>query len=501
MNLRTLILAPWRASKPAAQGTTLLLLVLAMLGAIAAGVYSSKPAWWVGPAMIMGIGEGFLWAFMMSSTVLLAIDARQLRLPGIQRSVIASLLLYGLLAVAVPTAVLSLFGGHPGATGALIMLFCVGGFAFALLPRYLGTAMCLIPATLNALPPSITLPGPVDPDFFHFAVLAAGALLLMIALCWRRLLHVANPYESGWTQPMVMQFRFAARRAGWNPWTGFGGSIHGVDSTLQIRRRPNWLQPEADLRDCGPGHSVGSLRTALGGLFMPLTLMARLRQLAFVVVPSLLFVLLITLQDVHRHGAAALLAVWHDGGLIMLIWFGAFGSMMLAFICMGQLWQLWQKPNAELPLLALLPGLDDSAQVKRDLLHAILLQPMRALALLLLVLLTLTVSLHLGTRAALFVLLGQLGSIGFVVAFTLTIIGGRPLGPWATGALTIFGCILINVSLFVPTLSDPGQIKLGGGTLLELFVVGWIVLAATLLWLGRRGWHGLMQRPHPFLPN
>src|SRR6185312_1795453 len=353
----------------------------------------------------------------------------------------------------------------------------------------------------NALPSSIALPGPVDPDFFHFAMLAAGALLLMIVLCWHRLLHVANPYESGWTQPMVMQFRFASRRAGWNPWTGFGGGIHGVDSTQQIRHRPNWLQLEADLRDCGPGHSVGSLRIALGGLFMPLTMMARLRQLAFVVVPSLLFVLLITLRDVHRHDAAALLTVWHDGGLIMLIWFGAFGSMMLAFFCIGQVWQLWQKPNAELPLLALLPGLDGSAQVKRDLLHAILLQPMRVLALLLLVLLMLTASLHLSARASLFVLLGQLGSIGFVVAFTLTIIGGRPLGPWATGALAIFGCILINVSLFVPTLSDPGQMKLGGGTLPDLFVVGWVVLAVALPWLGRRGWRGLMQRPHPFLPN
>jgi len=501
MNLRTVILAPWRASKPAAQGMALLLLALAVLGAIAVGMYSSKPAWWVGPALIIGIGEGFLWAFVMSSTVLLAIDARQLLVPGIRCSVIVGLLLYGLLSVAVPTVVLSLFGGHPGATGAIITLFCIGGFAFALLPRYLGTVMCLMPAALNALPPGIRMPGPADPDFLHVAVLAAAALLLMLVVCWRRLLHAASPYTSGWTQPMVMQFRYAGRRAAWNPWTGFGGGIHGVDSTQRIRRRPSWLQPVADLRDCGPGHPVRSLRIALGGLFMPLTMTAHLRQFAFVIVPSLLFVVLMTLQGVHRHGVAALLTAWHDGGLIMLIWFGAFGSMMLAFFCIGQVWQLWQKPNAELPLLALLPGLDGSAQVKRDLLHAILLQPMRVLALLLLVLLMLTASLHLSARASLFVLLGQLGSIGFMVAFTLTIIGGRPLGPWATGALAIFGCILINVSLFVPTLSDPGQMKLGGGTLPDLFVVGWVVLAVALPWLGRRGWRGLMQRPHPFLPN
>src|SRR6185312_13379806 len=163
----------------------------------------------------------------------------------------------------------------------------------------------------------------------------------------------------------------------------------GLDPTdgdaVPFRLPSSWLQPVADLRDCGPGHPVRSLRIALGGLLMPLTMTAHLRQFAFVIVPSLLFVVLMTLQGVHRHGVAALLTAWHDGGLIMLIWFGAFGSMMLAFFCIGQVWQLWQKPNAELPLLALLPGLDGSAQVKRDLLHAILLQPMRVLALLLLV--------------------------------------------------------------------------------------------------------------------
>jgi hypothetical protein len=480
----------------------LLLAILTILGAVAVGVYSHKSTRWVGPAVIIGAGEAFLWAFVMSSTLLLAIDARQLRLPEVQRNAVASLLLYGLLGVALPTAVLSLFGGgHPGATAALITLLCVGGLAFALLPRYLGSLMCFMPATLNALPASLVLPGPNSPDFAEWALLPTSALLLMIVLSWRHLLHAANPYESGWTQPMVMQFRFASRRAGWNAWTGFGGSIYGADSTQQIRRRPNWLQPRADLRHCGPGHPVSSLRTALGGLFMPLTMMARLRQFAFVVVPSLLFVVLMTLQGVHRHGAAALLTVWHDGGLIMLIWFGAFGSMMLAFISIGQLWQLWRKPNAELPLLALLPGLGDRSQVKRDLLHAALLPPVRVQALLLVALLAIIASLHLGAETALFVLLGQLGGIGFVAAFALAIIGGRPLRSWATGLLAMLGCILLNISLFVPTLSDPGQIKLGGSTLLEWLVVGWIALTIALLWLGRRGWRGLQERPHPFLPN
>ncbi|MHB1272436.1 MAG: hypothetical protein ACYCZD_06610 [Rhodanobacter sp.] len=38
-------------------------------------------------------------------------------------------------------------------------------------------------------------------------------------------------------------------------------------------------------------------------------------------------------------------------------------------------------------------------------------------------------------------------------------------------------------------------------SLTELFDAGWIFLIAVLLWLGHRGWRGLRQRPHPFLPN
>jgi len=30
-------------------------------------------------------------------------------------------------------------------------------------------------------------------------------------------------------------------------------------------------------------------------------------------------------------------------------------------------------------------------------------------------------------------------------------------------------------------------------------VVAWLALALFLLWLSRRGWHELQQRPHPFL--
>jgi hypothetical protein len=172
---------------------------------------------------------------------------------------------------------------------------------------------------------------------------------------------------------------------------------------------------------------------------------------------------------------------------------------MLAFLCVGQLWQLWQKSNAELPLLALLPGLGDRRQLKSDLLRAILQAPMCAQLLLLVLLLGLTTIMKFGIEAALFVLISQVGGMAFVAAFALAIIGGRSLRSWATGALAVAGCILINVSLFVPMFGDPGAIELGSVSALPLLVAGWLVLGVALWWLGRHGWRGLMRRPHPFL--
>jgi hypothetical protein len=65
--------------------------------------------------------------------------------------------------------------------------------------------------------------------------------------------------------------------------------------------------------------------------------------------------------------------------------------------------------------------------------------------------------------------------------------------------LAVAGCILINVSLFVPMFGDPGAIELGSVSALPLLVAGWLVLGVALWWLGRHGWRGLMRRPHPFL--
>lgn len=187
--------------------------------------------------------------------------------------------------------------------------------------------------------------------------------------------------------------------------------------------------------------------------------------------------------------------------LLVLSMLAGFASASMAFNCVIELSQRWRKPNAELQLLALLPGLrSGSADVNRGLLHAILLPPLRIQLGLLVVLLALAVGLHAQTSTQLYVLASQLSAAVAVVAYTLLIIGGQEAGRWANLGIGLLWGVLLMLPLFVPG-RDSHLGNLAMTSLTVLFDAGWVLLVAVLLWLGRRGWRGLQQRPHPFLPN
>lgn len=232
---------------------------------------------------------------------------------------------------------------------------------------------------------------------------------------------------------------------------------------------------------------------------MPQTVLGGLLRIALIALPGLAYVALMELGHDRRHPVETWQGLWHDGALLTLIMVGAFGGMTLALVSLAQLWQRWSKVNAELPLLALLPGL--GRNVKSHLLAASLRPPLRMQSLLLAFLLALALSLHLSIQTMMFVLLGQLGAAAFMAAFSLLIIGGCLPGRWSIGGVGLFGCILICISLFVPILSDPARITLGTLSLRTVLLAGWLVLSLILVRLARRGWHGLQQRPHPFLPT
>jgi hypothetical protein len=79
MTLHTLLLAPWRSAHAAMRWLMLIVLALCIVGGIALGMFSSKenPLWI--SVVLYGAGLAYAWAFFLSSLVLLASDARQLR--------------------------------------------------------------------------------------------------------------------------------------------------------------------------------------------------------------------------------------------------------------------------------------------------------------------------------------------------------------------------------------------------------------------------------------
>jgi hypothetical protein len=489
VNAAAILLAPWRASPVWTRWGSVLLGGLLLLIVVLLAVFMRPGGWAMTAAAVIGFGEFFLGMFLLAPGLLLAVDGRQLRVPGLSRTTVAGVVLLATALVALPAAALGLAGGHGMAIASLLALALCGGLLTGLLPRMLSAFVGLLPMTFNAVRPQLQLPAPGEPGYLPLAAAALAAMLLLCALCWWRQLRAADPYRQGWMQPMVLQFRRAGRAGGWD---GFAGGL--PDSAQQIRQQPDWMLPMVDLGPSGPQQPRYSLRVAIGGMFVPMTPAGRARQLAVAVLPSVLVIGLLLLQASHRHGGFhwAMLAQW--GG--MFAWFGGFIGLLVVLLVVMQLGQRWQKDNAELPLLALLPGLGTPARLRRDLLAASLL-PGAGVQLLLLALMAVLVwCMRMDQAAALAVLLAQSTSIGVLVAFTLAIVGGRPLPGWGTGLLSV-ACFVVTAAGLSFALMDRGAHRI----LLLGAASAWVVLALVLAWLGRRGWCGLLDRPHPFVAN
>ena len=489
MNAATILLAPWRASPAWTRWGSVVLGGVLLLVAAALAFFMRHDRWAMAAGGVIGFGEFFLGMFLLAPVLLLAVDGRQLRVPDLQGTAAAGVTLLATALVALPAAALDLAGGPGVAIASVLALALCGGLLTGLLPRMLSAFVGLLPMTFNALRPQLQLPAPGAPGYLPLAAAALAVMLLLCALCWWRQLRAADPYRQGWMQPMVLQFRRAGRAGGWD---GFAGGL--PDSAQQIRQQPDWMLPMVDLGPSGPQRPRYSLRVALGGMFVPMTPAGRARQLAMAVLPSVLVVGLLLRQASQRHGGFhwAMLTQWAG----MFAWFGGFIGLLVVLLAVMQLGQRWQKDNAELPLLALLPGLGTPARLRRDLLAASLLPGVGVQLLLLALMATLAWCVRMDWTAALAVLLAQATGIGVLVAFTLAIIGGRPLPGWGTGMLSV-ACFIVTATGLSFALMDRGAHDI----LLLAAASAWAMLALVLAWLGRRGWRGLRDRPHPFIAN
>lgn len=492
MTLRSVLLAPWRSAH--ASMRWLLLIVLALctgVGGVLA-IFSSKPdALWISIVLYAG-GLGYAWAFFLSSLALLAIDARLLRVPGMQRTAEFALVGYAVLSVLPATLLYGLAGGNMPAITLLLTLCVLGGLSMALLPRYFAVLAGLMPALHNAYASFSHIPGPSDPGFLSWAPIAATLLLVTCVLRWRKLMNHAGPYTNGFGDAMVLQYR----RGGWaNSWSGNGN----LDTTQQVRQRPDWMQPQADLRHAGPQQPRMALRIALGGWYLPKTLMGHLQAWGPVLLAMLVPLTVLALG--FFRSPALMDELWRTIFVIAIGWGALFGAFGLTIMSVMLLAQRWRRVNTELSLLALLPGLGNAATTKVQLLRVALLRPLSIQAALLAMLVALAIYAHAPGASLLLIVISQLGCAAALVACLLTILGGRPLPGWAlTLLMTVIGLLVGSLSSFPGSLTgDPSWVP--AMPFVMTIVVAWLVMGAVLLWLGRCGWASWRARPHAFLPN
>ncbi|HWU77430.1 MAG TPA: hypothetical protein VN043_13085 [Rhodanobacter sp.] len=507
MRMNDVLLTPWRSTLPSVRRLVLPIfgsccMAAIMVGALMHGSQASSMA-----VTLYCFGVGYLWAFLMSGMLLLSIDARQLRLPDIRHVVIRSLLLYGVFTVAVPMLAGTVWGEHAVVDGLLAALAAVAALTFVLLPRYLALLFCFLPALHGVVRDQLHVPASTDPRFLVWGGAALLALVLISMLRWRQLLHAQPGSVRGLGGAIVMQMRDNRGMSGWNPMTGYAGVLLGWDGAnehnpgAQLRQRPDWMQPRVSLRRVGPGSLRRTFQVALGGWYLPQTLAGHVRQMAPVLLPLVLFVPVMAISkagDAHDGGWGK---AWQAIDIGIIGWIGLFGGGVLALATVLALSRRWRKTGAELSLLSLLPGLGDVRAVRRALVHAALGKPLLAQAALLLLVLGAGLHLHMSGIGLLLIALAQFGCAAVMVAFGLGTLGGAELPPWASALLLSVTFALVCGSTFMPLLMAGRHHWHPGLGPLVAMAVSWATLAIVLLWLGRRGWRGLLQRPHPFLAN
>jgi len=491
MNVLLWLRMPWFATHRSARWLAVLIVSIVLPAAIAINLLLHHPDRWKGVLMVLVVGEAFLWAFFLPATLLLALDARTLRIPSAQRHVVASLLLYGAISVIMPTLWLGT-GGAPPLTVAAVLALCVGGgLTFATAPRYVAMLLGFGPALFNALRPAVHLGGLDDQRTTGFVL--AVALVLLATAVWRarRLLVNGDTQPRGWSSSMVLQMRVA----GWSQLAGAGDS-------QALRHAPDWLRATPDMAGAGPDHPHRAMRMALGGVYVPQTWRGVGLQLlglglgfAFMMVISLLGALGARNGHFARDVFVDMLHLGLRSGLGML---SLVGGTMSGFMALAVLNRRWKGASTELSLLALLPKLGDGLALRRSVVRACLSVPLFLQGLTLVAVLACMALWPQQARIGGFALLSLLGTTAITTALVVNILGGHPLGTWRNALMLGLGQVLTFASVGLPWLAWNQHVG-WAGALLSPLLLGWLLLIAAMAWLARRGWHGLRQLPHPFL--
>lgn len=498
MNITTTLMAPWRATPRSLAWFTVAVFGVFTAGALALGITTPDPKGQLIAVIIFAVGVGLFWVLMMPTLFLLAFDARRLRLPGIAGNAAISTVVYGILTVAIPTLVEGAFGWNTSRTALVTALAEAGGLAFMLLPRWVSMWMGFVPAIYIVFHNALHFPSPLDPRFLHWGLLALALLLWADIHHWLRRPRGDVQETFGYRSTIIMQRRGNFAAGNFLAWSN--QPISRTSDSLLLRRRPDWAQPVANLHRVGPDHPTIALRVALGGWYLPQRLAGRVRRQARTLLPVLLIVPVVWLVTWNGLSGHSLYKILMIAGVSAIGWVGVFGGLMLSISTPAAAQMRWRRVNAELPLLALLPGLGNAESVRQHLLRAALGIPFTATAMLFACVLATALAMHLPAQSLVLLALVQAGAGISLVALVLAVRGGRPVPRWLLIGIYTVLFVLMGASSFA-AIAPFKQIMPMAAAFQPALIAAWIGADALLVWLARRDWRALQRRPHPFLAN
>ena len=318
-----------------------------------------------------------------------------------------------------------------------------------------------------------------------FLTAMAGVDVILVGICvfsWRRL--CLNAQWKGGITMAPFTHREAEPWAGWNRFVTF----------LSERLHATWLNPlraQPDMRRLGPRYPRRSLRMALGGFLLPQTSSAQTTQrtpfaVSMVAIGALVW---FAASSFDMNGWQAL-----NLAVILL-------ASLLSSVCIlatnSRLLRLFSRPNAEMPLLALLPRLQPADHSRRWILQAITKPPLQFLAIECVC--SLLNVLHAHANQSLLVVTAGLfvGNAACLVVLPLIAWAGdahaRRIHAWISLAFMILvaGSVVGMIAGFgEPRTFTDADLVIG---------LGWGVFVLALGWFGRQGWKRWKNLPHPFL--
>lgn len=486
MTMWPFLMTPWQAT-PRVFRLGLLLAAAACLvyGASIAFVPASRGQWsqfvsWYGGAL------GALWALVLSRFVLLARDRIQLVLPGNIYFMPASFAFYALCGLA-PAVALGIEAHAPlPATAITLLLFMAAGLTVALLPGYVAAVVGFIPLVGAALSGYMHAHALTVTQTDAVSLVALFVLSACCLLRWRAVSRSDSVVAGSARSALIFQI---LRQP------GQGGTRRDEGEPRWPRGMRGWSAGVVSLRNTGPASMSRALRVALGGLYLPRTLAGHARRW----LPLAMLVLVMALLTRAASGSV-LSTLWSPSNIAFAVCYVALVlAMASTFGVLKVMQQRWRKHNAELALLALLPGLGTPEAARQNVLRACLAGP---LALHAAILATVWLTAWLIPTPSLLVALLSIvipGCSVIMVASVLATLGGRRLPDWAMVALVLVFLALANVCVLpVVLFHAAGPVTTA---YLAVPLAGWVLLGLVMLWLGFRRSMGSHRRPHVFLPE